>query len=597
MTLSADGYQLSIAPMNHVQKQKVVNLHWNGSNLTFTLQYGEEEFQYSLTLDAGGNTMTGTATLSDGEAKKILWRRISWPPKNQLAPQVQFTPNQWQGDWEEDFGASTAHDHYRISLEGSGAGINVRPLNRVARQEILVGQWNGATLNFEASYNERLLYYELVPLDPNTLDGVATAMGGEAKHVRWRRIVMGNPSLAAAWAGVWKEKLTGRDTAAGLWRIDATGAALTIHVLTGSTTSKIDNITFDGVHLYFTVQTGSTVVDYALTMANNTIAGAAFFEENGRSVQTTWTRSELPSAAAWPGTWQEHWPNSSSDDFYSVAVVNGQVTVSPLTNVERQKLSDMRLDGCTLHFQLHYEQVVYEYSLTLSDSATAVGSATEMGGGSSRAISWEKMKTPTRADFVGTWEEQARGSSPKDKFLIRIEGDKLAVRPLTNLHKNKVSDVNVSWADFTLTFTLTFDDKVTKYRLTLVDQKRIIGSAADERGETRRLIWNNTSHDAPQFNARSWTGLWAEQWPNSPTTGVFAITMRRAQVRIKPKNSVQVISLVKYENDMLRFHLNAGALSYDYYLMLLSNDIISVTAVNAANNEVQNIQWNRMQSE
>ncbi len=604
INVTADGYTLTINPLTRADRQQIQNVRWSGATLSFSLLFNDNPIEYAFTMDPSGNALIGTATLTSGEVKNITWRRVgsgatapaNWPPKNRLTAATAFAAGDWASDWEEDWSESSGHDRYQVSLLNGGMGVAVQPLNAVINQQVRDLQWNGTTLNFELAYGRSLFYYELVPQDANTLDGLATNSNGDVRRIRWRRIAVRDPNLVPEWAALWREQIQDAEEP-GVWEIKVVGQRVELRPLTNVADKQVRNVSFDGQRLFFSIAAGPKAADYALTMTSTSELSGTLLTDEGQRLQVTWKKFVPPAVTSWTGLWEEHWPGNNNHDYYRVAITNGRPEITPLTNVEKQRVSNVRLDGAALCFGLRFNEADYEYQLILTEDALAVGSASQAEG-NVRSISWNKMAVPARTDLTGSWDEAfGSGSGFHDRFQLRVEGNNVVVKPLTNLHKQKISNVAVSWPNLTVTFKLEFGEMTWNYRLVMVEPKRLIGSASNQEGQTNNLVWTRTNQEAPVTTVRDWAGSWAEQWPNSNTTDVYTLIARGNEIIVKPKTKVneQVISLVKFENGVLRFHLNYQSSAYDYHLTLQDKQTISGTVINSGNGQLFHVQWNRMQ--
>lgn len=600
------GYSVSIQPLTDTHRQQVTNIQWDGNVLRFTLMYDNAPIKYELRPTNTGQELVGQAELSNGNIKNITWRKGKpWPPRNQLQSQYSYLPQNWAGDWEEDWSLSSGHDRYRIDVQGSQ--IEVGPLNNTHKQKLSDVRWTGDRLTFTMVYSSITYHYELVPQDANTLDGVATSRAGKIKRIRWRRFNVGNTNLLPQWNALWEENWPNRDEK-DLYQIIANNSEIQIIPLTNVEHQQIDNISFDGVRLFFRLHYKSEILDYALTMdATDSLRGTAT-NSSGTKYDITWQKMPPPPQEAWNGTWQEQWPDRSEFDAYEVQIARNIPSVIPLTNLQKQKITNLEIEGATLSFSLTFNENPIEYSLTLISEDRAVGTA-RMSSGKIHTITWNKKKTPQQDDWAGNWEEELSGDDFNDKFQIRLDRKKLYLKPLTSLHRQAQISA-VVWEGTSLSFKVTQEvfsgdqnyandgEKQTwEYKLNLIEPGEALGSIIKPDGTEVRVSWTKINDEIAPTSRNAWNGSWEEYWPNSDTNDAYQLRVVGGTIKIKPKTKqdVQSVTKVRFDGTVLQFRLRYKKNVFQYYLTVQDEVSIRGTAVNIENNRVIHIEWNKLQ--
>ncbi|MHA1570019.1 MAG: hypothetical protein ACTSXZ_11160, partial [Alphaproteobacteria bacterium] len=242
------------------------------------------------------------------------------------------------------------------------------------------------------------------------------------------------------------------------------------------------------------------------------------------------------NAQLWVGDWEEDWPGSTSHDQYRVQVINNGYTIliEPLTNVEKQRLSNIRWDGRTLNFTLHYNTQVYQYTLLINTAGTMMSGSVKLPNGNTKQITWNKMKpwppenqlSPqfnfTPRDWAGDWEEDWSESSGHDRYRVKIldGGNRITVKPLNKPSKQKIS--NVVWTENRVTFSLTYGNASYHYELVPQDADTLDGLATSRAGKVKRIRWRRfVVRDSNLVPA--WNALWRENWPGRSEQDIYEI--------------------------------------------------------------------------
>ncbi|MHA1570020.1 MAG: hypothetical protein ACTSXZ_11165 [Alphaproteobacteria bacterium] len=420
ITVSSDGYTISVKPITRPERQNLSNLRWDGQTLSFTNYFDNRALYYELAIDASGNMLTGTVRLQSGQTKNIRWLRVggsapgpaptagSWPPPNQLSPSYNMSLADWLGDWSENWPGSSSHDIYRLQMMGNNQ-IMLTPQTNQEKQRVSNMNWTASRLTFVLEYGTQTWYYELVPTGPNMLNGMVTNQSsGEVKTITWQKSggSQGQGMGYEAWVGVWEEYWPNQ-SAHDRYQIDITGNTITIQPLTRVGEQYFRDIRLSGNTLSFTLYYGRNMdqnpINYTMVMRDaNTLDGEAHLQRTGKRIQVQWKKitggggggqpyGQQYGAQNWSGTWEEVWPGRTQRDVYRISVYGNSLSIQPLTNTERQRVSNISFDGQTLNFVLFFGDNRIDYSLNMQNANTLTGTV-RLSSGNTKSITWRRVQ-------------------------------------------------------------------------------------------------------------------------------------------------------------------------------------------------------------
>jgi len=91
------------------------------------------------------------------------------------------------------------------------------------------------------------------------------------------------------------------------------------------------------------------------------------------------------------GTWEEEWPGQPVNDRYRIDVTGEQITITPLTNAETQRVRDAVFRHKTLDFYLEIEGGAVYYNLVLVSPTLMTGRARGGPRNFDEPVRWYKV--------------------------------------------------------------------------------------------------------------------------------------------------------------------------------------------------------------
>lgn len=418
ITVSEDGYTISVKPITRPDRQNLSNLKWDGSLLSFTNYFDNRALAYELTIDPSGNIMRGQVTLPNEEVKQITWRRLiagaeslgsTWPPPNQLVASYNMSPRDWQGEWEEEWPGSSTFDIYNLKVSPDGRQVTLSAKTNTGRQKFENLVWSLNRMTFTLRYGSQTWHYELVPKSATELEGIVTNSSGNQKHIIWRKFGTYNATVEN-WRGVWEEYWPNQTTHDRYEVIIAGGQITEIRPLTRTGEQHVTDITINGNTLTFVLYYGANMwsnpIEYEMTMRSPHRAdGSAYLKRTGKRINLRWMKiadteapsvapppppPQQPGATSWTGTWEEHWPGRTDRDVYRITEQGGTVIIQPVTNADRQQVYDIVLNGETLTFTLAFGSNQIQYNMTVQNSNTITGTV-QLSSGNIKTITWSRV--------------------------------------------------------------------------------------------------------------------------------------------------------------------------------------------------------------
>jgi len=337
--------------------------------------------------------------------------------------------------------------------------------------------------------------------------------------------------------------------------------------------------------------------------------GCASTQSSGYSSSSTYARIA--------GDWEEDWPNASFHDVFRASMAgNGRTLILvPVTNANKQRLSNITWDGTTLRFINTFSNQNVRYQLRMNGSGTALVGTATMANGTVKQITWRRKSSgsstqtssaqPYNAslnDWMGIWEEDWPNSNTHDRYGIELSQlrNSLDVVPLTNLQKQRLT--NVRYAGNVLSFTLQYNQAVWNYQLVPKKPNVLVGQVKrPSDSQTRTIVWRRVATSAPSIPTTPPSGLmqgiWEERWPNRQANDRYQMIVSGQTLQIRPLTAVdrQRIYNIRVSGNRVNF-----TLQYDqkvwYYSLVLSADgrYYSGDVVAHGSGTQRSIQWLRL---
>jgi len=180
---SADA--MSVRAMTNVEHQSFSSATIYGRLLRFTLNYGNDSFEYELTTSDPNETnpylLQGTAKKNDGVVISVVWRRVTGIMTNYI------------GDWMEYWNGVVGSDRYRVT-GSSGTGANVDRFAGVGEQTVKSCYVDSEGIHFFLEMSQNGWWrYNLRWTSENSLEGTAEGTNGvnpvNTAQVLWKRMV------------------------------------------------------------------------------------------------------------------------------------------------------------------------------------------------------------------------------------------------------------------------------------------------------------------------------------------------------------------------------------------------------------------------
>ncbi len=392
------GSRAQVNPQSNQGVQQISNVNWSPSQLTFNLHYREVNYTYTLR-PTSRNVLAGTAVSTEGQSYNITWRRKTGgavvPPSG-----MSLSAAEWTGLWEEDWPSSDSpQDMYQIAVSGNSA--QVYPQSNEGVQQVSNVSWSPSLLSFRLHYREVNYTYTLRPTSRNVLTGTAVSDEGRQYNVTWRKksdgavMPQGGTALSAAeWSGYWEEDWPSSNSPQDIYQIIVSGGRAQVYPQSNEGVQQVSNVSWSPSLLTFNLHYRE--VDYTYTLRPNgagVLTGQAV-STSGQQYNITWHKrggaAVLP-IGNWDGMWEEDWPNRTERDQYRLTTYNGQLQVQPLTNTDRQRVDQVRVNGQYLSFVLFFGDNRIEYSLTMVDGNTATGTVA-LSSGNRLNVTWHRIR-------------------------------------------------------------------------------------------------------------------------------------------------------------------------------------------------------------
>lgn len=337
----------------------------------------------------------------------------------------------------------------------------------------------------------------------------------------------------------------------------------------------------------------------ALVMTAMLVAGCA---TTGPRLTASTGPVATTQADRWSGVWVERWPNTQQQDRYRINVGDdgAGISITPLTNSERQQLIDLVWDAQRLEFGNQIESRILFYSLEISADGTQLTGTVRSQQGEISSITWFK-ETPSHTTasprivatvrgqidktrpgaIAGNWQESWPGRNENDVYRVRVDGNTVSLEVLSNIANQAIGDMQ--WNGKLLAFDLFFKQEPLKYELFLVTDGHLIGMVTFPNGETRRIEWDRIgpTKASTRCSAKSWQGNWQEYWPGRNEHDTYKLTVpQKDRLEIAPLNASvqQVVERVRVAGRDLSFQLRFGEKTIVYQLKIDDSNTIFGTA-------------------
>jgi len=419
------------------------------------------------------------------------------------------------------------------------------------------------------------------------------------------------------WEGEWEEEWPGASSR-DVYRIQVTNNGNTIQVtpITNAERQNLAELRWDGVTLSFTNYISNRGLEYKLVMdpSGNLLVGTVTMP-SGDVKNIKWYKrgfqqqpEQQPlvprynaTLEEWFGDWEEDWPNSSSHDRYRLKLSRetNMLTVSALTNVGKQKLTNVRFAGNILTFTLQFNTVVYNYTLVPAQPNLLEGRVTEQNSDKVRDITWRRVahlapprpSVPIPSSWQGVYEEFWPNRDQKDIYIIRVEDGQPEIQPLTNESKQTITGLNYDGNE--LTFELRFNTNVIQYALRKQGENTLTGTATLTSGTVKEIAWNRLNkRDNPPFKPAQLTGTWEEYWPNSTNRDIYQLRVINKKLTLHALTNLhkQKIENFQFIGTSLSFKLTFGENSMEYYLNIKDSNWIHGT-VKMKSGKTREVNW------
>ena len=284
VTLTPDGYTIKVEPLTNADKQRITQLKWDGSLLSFTNMADYEPLLYQLKLDDSGMLINGLVASPEGQLKDITWVKVL-PSKSR---------QDWSGDYAESWPDRPLDDLYRIRVSTDGQRITLSALSNIDRQKIEKMQWGDTQLRFTLHYDQNVMLYQLRQINPMILTGKILLKDGTWRKVTWKKVSTLVPKPAeltpSTWNGQWREYWPGRADN-DLYEIrNARAKSAVVLPLTSPDRQKIKQIAFDGKKLHFQLLFDGQLIEYHLALEDPATIRGIVKLPGGKTHPIVWLR-------------------------------------------------------------------------------------------------------------------------------------------------------------------------------------------------------------------------------------------------------------------------------------------------------------------